>query len=330
MTSDQRDRVGEAARTAPRSSSTGARSSASVAPPNAADRKPGSVTPTWTAARNRFGSSLSSATTRPRRPLSASARAWLSRSETSAISAAAKTPPMRTKRTAPGRSTRRVPFTGRRPSPSSAWPVVHGPQDRHHAIPPRRPHAPTTATSRLRAHRPEDAARVARAVPRPAEPAVDDGPAGLHPRRRRPLRDPGDAGRLARRHRVGVRRRGGRRRRARRATPARSRCATRASGRAELAYGSHPWVRGRGRDGARAAAAAHLGVRGARARDGHLVGQPRQLGLAQGRLAARLHLRGRAAAVAAAARASSSTPGSARCSPATRCTPPPAGTTSRG
>src|SRR5512139_2938628 len=83
----------------PQPTSTGARSSERVAPPNAAERKPASVTPTWTADRKRFGSSLSSATTRPRRLWPARVRTWLSRKDTRAISAAAKTPPMRTKRT---------------------------------------------------------------------------------------------------------------------------------------------------------------------------------------------------------------------------------------
>src|SRR5512139_2602502 len=82
----------------PQPTSTGARSSERVAPPNAAERKPASVTPTWTADRKRFGSSLSSATIRPRRLCPANVRTWLSRKDTRAISAAAKTPPMRTNR----------------------------------------------------------------------------------------------------------------------------------------------------------------------------------------------------------------------------------------
>src|SRR5919107_256321 len=62
----------------------------SRSPPSAADRKPARVTPTCAPARNRFGSLLSSATIRPRRPRGASAAAWLSRNETSEISAATK------------------------------------------------------------------------------------------------------------------------------------------------------------------------------------------------------------------------------------------------
>ena len=70
-------------------------------------------------------------------------------------------------------------------------------------------------------------------------------PARLHPRRRRAVRRRPGARRLGRR-RVGLRRRGGRRRRARRASAAPSSCATRATRRAEIAYGAHPWARGRG------------------------------------------------------------------------------------
>ena len=75
----------------------GDRPSASVAPPKAADRKPIRVTPIWTADRNRFGLAATLATISPRRPRCDSDLSWLSRSETSAISAAAKTPPISTK-----------------------------------------------------------------------------------------------------------------------------------------------------------------------------------------------------------------------------------------
>ena len=68
--------------------------SESRAPPTEADRKPASVTPIWTAERNRFGSPASRATICPRLPRPASCRTCDSRSDTRAISAAANTPPM--------------------------------------------------------------------------------------------------------------------------------------------------------------------------------------------------------------------------------------------
>ena len=72
----------------------------SVLAPNAAEKKPASVTPTWTAARKRLGSLSSRCTALPRRPpFSAIARTWDSRSETSAISAPEKAPPIRTNTT---------------------------------------------------------------------------------------------------------------------------------------------------------------------------------------------------------------------------------------
>src|SRR5437899_312013 len=83
----------------PHDSSTGANSSASVAAPNAADRKPAKVTPICSAARKRFGFEARENTRCPRRPRAASVRSWLSRSDTSAISVAAKAPPMQTKTT---------------------------------------------------------------------------------------------------------------------------------------------------------------------------------------------------------------------------------------
>jgi len=79
----------------PAERSTGASSSARVAPPNAADRKPDSVTPICTADRNRFGWAARLATAAPRLPRVLSARTCESRSDTSAISAAAKIPPTR-------------------------------------------------------------------------------------------------------------------------------------------------------------------------------------------------------------------------------------------
>ncbi len=69
-------------------------SSDSVTAPNALDSSAVDVTPICTAARKRFGSPTSLATAAPRRPVSARPRTWLSRSETSAISAATKTPSM--------------------------------------------------------------------------------------------------------------------------------------------------------------------------------------------------------------------------------------------
>ena len=62
--------------------------------PNALDSSAVDVTPIWTADRKRLGLETSRATAAPRRPVSASARTWLSRKETSAISAATNTPSM--------------------------------------------------------------------------------------------------------------------------------------------------------------------------------------------------------------------------------------------
>ncbi len=63
-------------------------SSEIVTAPKALESRAVEVTPIWTAPRNRFGSAVSFATTAPRRPDSASARTWPSRSDTSEISAA--------------------------------------------------------------------------------------------------------------------------------------------------------------------------------------------------------------------------------------------------
>ena len=71
------------------------RSLARVAAPNAPDSRVASVTPIWTADRNRLGFPASLAARWPRLPRRASDRIWPSRSDTSAISAAAKKPPMR-------------------------------------------------------------------------------------------------------------------------------------------------------------------------------------------------------------------------------------------
>src|ERR1700712_1229780 len=83
----------------PRSTSQLRSGSARVLAPKAAEDRLASVTPTWTAARNRFGPASSLLSACPRRPVSASARTWDSRSETSASSAPEKTPPIRTKTT---------------------------------------------------------------------------------------------------------------------------------------------------------------------------------------------------------------------------------------
>ncbi len=58
------------------------------------------------------------------------------------------------------------------------------------------------------------------------------------------------------------------------------------AGRAEIAYGAHPWARGRGVVPPGADAAAGLGLQQAPAEHGDLVGQPRQLGVPAGRVAA--------------------------------------------
>ena len=71
------------------------RSSARVAAPNAPDSSVASVTPIWTADRNRLGFCASLAARWPRLPRLASERTWPSRSDTRAISAAAKKPPMK-------------------------------------------------------------------------------------------------------------------------------------------------------------------------------------------------------------------------------------------
>ena len=82
----------------PQPTSTNANASDKVAPPTAAERKPETVTPIWTAERKRLGSAVRWATAWPRLPRPLSCLTWLSRSDTRAISAAAKTPPMRMKR----------------------------------------------------------------------------------------------------------------------------------------------------------------------------------------------------------------------------------------
>src|SRR5690606_12150429 len=76
-------------------SSTGESCTLSLSAPNAAESMVATVTPICTADRKRLGSRASLATRSPRRPCWASLRTWLSRSETMAISAAAKKPPTR-------------------------------------------------------------------------------------------------------------------------------------------------------------------------------------------------------------------------------------------
>ena len=67
---------------------------ASVAAPNAPETSVATVTPICTADRKRFGSWASFAARWPRLPRCASCRTWPSRSETRAISAPEKNPPM--------------------------------------------------------------------------------------------------------------------------------------------------------------------------------------------------------------------------------------------
>ena len=106
--------------------STGARSSDRVTPPNAADRKPARVTPICTADRKRLGFSVSRAMVWPRLPRWASWRIWLSRSDTSAISAAAKMPPIRMKTRINAMLSSTVLMEGSEHSWSrrSAWPLT--------------------------------------------------------------------------------------------------------------------------------------------------------------------------------------------------------------
>src|SRR3954463_7463102 len=83
----------------PCATSQSAKGAERVLAPKAAEKKPARVTPTCTAARKRFGSLSRRWTACPRRPPSAIARTCDSRSETSAISAPEKAPPIRTKTT---------------------------------------------------------------------------------------------------------------------------------------------------------------------------------------------------------------------------------------
>src|SRR5829696_6325766 len=96
MVMPMKDSVSASPSGTPQPTSASATGPASVAAPNAAEKKPASVTPTWTAARNRLGSPTSLASRSPRAPRSVSALTWLSRNETSAISAAEKHPPSST------------------------------------------------------------------------------------------------------------------------------------------------------------------------------------------------------------------------------------------
>src|SRR5918993_1773727 len=99
MVTSTRASVPETPSETPRLCSHPAKGSDSVLAPNAAEKKPANVTPTWTAARNWLGSLRSFCTACPRRPVSAIARTCDSRRETRAISAPEKTPPIRTKTT---------------------------------------------------------------------------------------------------------------------------------------------------------------------------------------------------------------------------------------
>ncbi len=82
---------------APSASKAGAKDGASVEAPNAAEKKPATVTPICTAERKRLGSRASEATAWPRPPWLSRRSTWPERSETSAISVAANTPPTRMK-----------------------------------------------------------------------------------------------------------------------------------------------------------------------------------------------------------------------------------------
>src|SRR6478735_5458192 len=79
----------------PRPSKTGAKDGASVEAPKAAEKNPATVTPICTAERNRLGSRAREATACPRPPWVSSRSTCPERSETSAISVAANTPPTR-------------------------------------------------------------------------------------------------------------------------------------------------------------------------------------------------------------------------------------------
>ena len=79
----------------PRPSKTGAKDGASVEAPKAAEKKPATVTPICTAERNRLGSRARVATACPRPPWVSRRSTCPERSETSAISVAANTPPTR-------------------------------------------------------------------------------------------------------------------------------------------------------------------------------------------------------------------------------------------
>ena len=91
--------------------------------PKAPDTSVASVTPIWTADRNRFGSDASRAAFAPRLPRLLNDRTWVSRSETSAISEAEKNPPMDTM-TRTMIMSRTTLLTLRSPTSSAAHPLT--------------------------------------------------------------------------------------------------------------------------------------------------------------------------------------------------------------
>ena len=92
-------------------------------------------------------------------------------------------------------------------------------------------------------------------------------------------------------------------------------------GRAEVAFGAHPWARGRGMHGARRTAADRVGLPGPEPEHHRVALAARQLAVVAAGLEARLQLRGRAAPLARPARRGCATPGSAPCAAARRCCP---------
>ena len=141
----------------------------------------------------------------------------------------------------------------------------------------------------LRAHRADDVPAL-RAGLRPAHRSRGRRCRCLPPSDARGVRDPDHPGGWETGSRLGVRGRGGRRA----GTPRfAGTVALRDEGdrRAEIAYGAHPWVARTRRDGARLRLLLDWGFERAAPRDGDLVGQPGQLGLAPAGLAARLLLR---------------------------------------
>ena len=95
----------------------------------------------------------------------------------------------------------------------------------------------------------------------------------------------------------------------------------RGEGRAELAYGAHPWARGRGLMERAAEAADRVGLRRAAPEHDRVALAARQLAVVAARLAARLQLRGRAPRLALPARRAARRLGRHPAHAATRCCP---------